>query len=158
MEVYEPTYLERFGSCSRVDVLDAAPDAPRATIRGGLEALPEAAFDCFVLTQTLQATADPAATLRAARRALAPGGVLLLTVPGISQIAPGEAFGDFVRFTAHGLRAAFGDWTPTHLHAPGDVRTAAAFLYGMAEHELEAAAFDADDPAYELVVCARAVA
>jgi len=158
VEIYEPTYLERFGSCTAIDVLDADPRAARATIRGDFGALPGGAFDCFVCTQTLQLVADPATALRQARDALAPGGVLLLTVPGISQIAPGEAFPDHVRYTSHGLRAlarqVFG---ATEVRAHGNVRTAAAFLYGLAEDELDAEAFAHDDPAYEVLVTLRAV-
>lgn len=162
VEVYEPTYLERFGGdrLERVDVLDAAPDAPRATIRGDFSALPADTFDCFVCTQTLQLIADPATALAQARAALRSGGVLLLTVPGISQIAPGEAFPDHARFTGHGLRALAtpAGFASIDVSAHGNVRTAAAFLYGMAAEELEPAAFADDDPAYELVVTLRAVA
>lgn len=158
VEIYEPTYLERFGACERIDVLDADPASTRATIRGDLSALPAGAFDCFVCTQTLQLIADPVTALGQARDALRPGGVLLATVPGISQIVPGEAFPDFVRYTAHGLRAAAAEVFPgAEVTAHGNVRTAAAFLYGMAEHELAPGAFADEDPAYELVVCLRAV-
>jgi SAM-dependent methyltransferase len=159
VEIYEPTYLERFGAgaLERIDVLDADPHATRATIRGTLSALPTGAFDCFVFTQTLQLIADPLAALRRAHDALAPGGVLLATVPGISQIAPGEAFPDHVRYTSHGLRALADQvFAEADVRAHGNVRTAAAFLYGLAEDELEADAFAHDDPAYELVVTLRA--
>jgi len=161
VEIYEPTYVERFGSASQVDVLDAADDAPRATIRGDFSALPEGAFDCFVCTQTLQLIGEADLALRQAQACLAPGGVLLLTVPGISHIAPGEAFPDHVRYTSHGLRAlaAEAGFASYDVSTGGNVRTAAAFLYGLAEHEVDPRAFadEADDPAYELVVCLRAV-
>ena len=160
VEIYEPTYVERYGApgaVTRVDVLDADPHATSATIHGDFSALPDAAFDCFVCTQTLSAIADPAAALREARRALAPCGVLLVSVPGISPFMTGEAFPDTLRFTAHGLRQQFGDWADVDVRAYGTLPSAAAFLYGLAEHELDPAAFADDDPAYEVVVCARAV-
>jgi SAM-dependent methyltransferase len=144
----------------RVDVLDADPGSTRATIRGDFAALPADAFDCFVCTQTLQAIADPLTALRQAHAALRPGGVLLATVPGISQIAPADPFPDHVRYTGHGLRElarrVFPDAVVT---AHGNVAAAAAFLYGMAEEDLAAGVLDAaaDDPAYELVVTLRAV-
>jgi SAM-dependent methyltransferase len=157
VEIYEPTYLERFGRCTQVDVLDADPAATRATIHGDFAALPEGAFDVFGCTQTLQAIADPLAALRQAREALKPGGVLLATVPGISQIAPGDPFPDHVRYTSHGLRTLAQQVFPrAEVVARGNVATAAAFLYGMAEHEVGAGAFADDDPAYELVVTLRA--
>ncbi len=158
VEIYEPTYLERFGACERVDVLDADPDAGRATIRGDLSALPEASFDCFVLTQTLSLVEDPAAALRDAHRALRPGGVLLATVPGISQIWPPDAFPDLWRFTAEGLRrAAAHAFAQPEVAAHGNVRAAAAFLYGLAAHELAPEDLARDDEAYPLVVTLRAV-
>lgn len=157
VEIYEPTYLERFGACTRVDVLDADPAAARATIHGDLSALPAGTFDVFVCTQTLQAIADPLAAMRQAHDALRPGGVLLATVPGISQIVPGEPFPDHVRFTSHGLRAlAEQAFAQPQVVAHGNVATAAAFLYGLAEEELDPGAFADDDPAYELVVTLRA--
>jgi SAM-dependent methyltransferase len=157
VEIYEPTYLERFGACTQVDVLDADAASTRATIRGDLSALPADAFDVFVCTQTLQAIADPLTALRQAHRALRPGGVLLATVPGISQIAPGDPFPDHVRFTAHGLRTLAEQVFPgAQVTAHGNVRTAAAFLYGLAEDELDTEAFATDDPAYELLITLRA--
>jgi len=158
VEIYEPTYLERFGSCTQVDVLDNDPDAARATIHGDFAALPAGAFDCFVCTQTLSLVADPLAALRDAHAALAPGGVLLVSVPGISQIHPPDVFPDLWRFTAEGLRRLAGQvLAQADVRAHGNVRTAAAFLYGLAEHEIDAGDFARDDPAYPLVVTLRAV-
>ncbi|HEY8582132.1 MAG TPA: class I SAM-dependent methyltransferase [Capillimicrobium sp.] len=160
VEIYEPTYLERFGGgrLTRIDVLDADPTAERATIHGDLSALPSAAFDCFVMTQTLQLIADPAAALRQARNALAPRGVLLLTVPGISQINPSDTFPDHVRYTAHGLRSVAGEaFDDVEVTAHGNVQTAAALLYGLAEEDVDPGLFASDDPAYPVVVTLRAV-
>ncbi len=160
VEVYEPTYLERFGGArmERVDVLDADPGSLRATIRGDFAALPADAFDCFVCTQTLQAIADPLIALRQAHAALRPGGVLLVTVPGISQIAPADPFPDHVRYTSHGLRELAAQvFEDPQVAAHGNVAAAAAFLYGLAEEEVAADLLAVDDPAYELVVTLRAV-
>jgi len=158
VEIYEPTYLERFGRCDRIDVLDLDLANPRATIHGDFDALPPAAFDCFVCTQTLSAVGDPLRRLREAHAALKPGGVLLATVPNITPDVPGEAFPDHLRYTAHGLRSLAAQVFPEpEVRAHGNVRTAAAFLYGMAEHELDPADFARDDPAFELVVTLRAV-
>ncbi|HEU4656033.1 MAG TPA: methyltransferase domain-containing protein [Capillimicrobium sp.] len=158
VEIHEPTYLERFGSCERVDVLDADPASTTATIRGDLSALPAGAFDCFVCTQTISLVDDPATALRQARDALRPGGVLLVTVPGISQIWPPDEFPDLWRFTAEGLRRlAAGAFDRFEVEAHGNVQAAAAFLYGLAEHEVDPGVLERDDPAYPLVVTLRAV-
>jgi hypothetical protein len=84
--------------------------------------------------------------------------VLLATVPGISQIAPDDAFPDHVRYTAHGLRTLAEQVFPdAQVGAHGNVHAAAAFLYGMAEDEVDPRALVADDPAYELLITLRAL-
>jgi SAM-dependent methyltransferase len=166
LEVHEPTYTQRFGGAqvTRGDVLDAAPDAPRATVRGDLstgEGMPEGAFDCFICTQTLSLVPDVRAALEHARRTLAPGGVLLATVPGISHraVADDDGFPDHWRFTLPGLRnvaaEAFGAES-VQLSAWGNVAVAAAFLYGLAEHEVDPALLVRDDPDFEVVLALRA--
>lgn len=167
LEIAEPTYTERFGDgrVSRSDVLDAAEEAPDATIHGDLatgEGIPPGAFDCFVLTQTLSLVYDVEAAVGHAREALAPGGVVLATVPGIShQSQVGiEEFPDYWRFTKLGLRRVFekhfgaGD---LEVRAYGNVVAACAFLRGLADHELEREWLEPHDPEYELLIAVRAV-
>ena len=75
------------------EVLDIDPINPAATIVGDLGvvgSLPEGAFDCIVLTQTLQYIYDLRTAMENLYQALAPGGALLITVPGISPIGNGE--------------------------------------------------------------------
>jgi hypothetical protein len=167
LEIYEPTYTRRFGGerVARADVLDVQEGAPHATLQGDLETgrgVPRSSFDCFICTQTLSLIYDLPAAARHAREALVPGGVLLLTVPGISQrsLAGEGDFPDLWRFTSVGLeRLIVGSFGPSDVEvsAWGNPITAAAFLYGLAEHEVDPAAFTWNDPEYELVVAARAV-
>ena len=59
-----------------------------ATFVGDLtqsDTLPEAVFDCIVLTQTLQYIFDIRAAVATLFRALKPGGVLLLTVNSVKK-------------------------------------------------------------------------
>jgi len=164
LEVLDPSYAERFGrGAARIDVLDVDPSNSRATIVGDLasgQGLPRETFDCFICTQTLSLIDDVRAAVAQAHALLAPGGVLLLTVPGIShQAAPAaEAFPDLWRFTKRSverlLRERFDD---VAVCAEGTVAAAAAFLYGIPVDELDAAVLDPHDADYEMVVCARAV-
>jgi SAM-dependent methyltransferase len=166
LEIYEPTYTQRFGGARvlRGDVLDAAAHASRATIRGDLETgdgVPEGVFDCFICTQTLSLVLDVRAALEHARRALAPGGVLLATVPGVSHhhLAGDTDFPDHWRFTAIGIRRLAADVfgaDSVEVSAWGNVAVAAAFLYGLAEHEVATGLLHRDDPDYEVVIGLRA--
>jgi SAM-dependent methyltransferase len=167
LEVLDATYTRRFGgdAVERSDVLDLDPENAAATVRGDLQSgagIPTGVFDCFVCTQTISITYDFAGSLDTAYAALAPGGVLLLTVPGIShQAAPdGERFPDHWRFTWRAidrlLAERFGADRVT-VHAEGTVAACAAFLYGIPAAELEPACLDPHDPDYEMVICARAV-
>ena len=162
LEVYEDTYATRFGSRVLIDVIDASP-SPRATLVGDLASpgwLPEYRFDCVILTQTLQSAPDPRAILATVRSAMTPHGTLLATFAGISQRSrSGEdpGFLDKWRFTSDGVRSLFdGTGFRADVRAYGNVLAAASFLYGLAEHECDPAAFTSDDPDYEVVVCARA--
>ncbi len=164
LEVAEDTYTRRFGGekVTRSDVLDVLPGAPAATITGDLgtgEGLPSGAFDCCVCTQVLGAVGDPGAAIAHAHAALRPRGVLLASVPGISQAHQGDPVPDRWRFTTTGVRELFarhfdGD---ADVEGHGTVRAAAAFLYGLAEHELEPGALEPHDPEYALVITVRAV-
>ena len=164
LEVAEPTYTEWFGSAvERSDVLHVQAGDPKATIVGDLttgEGIPEGAFDCLILTQTLHVIYDAPAALRGARAALKPGGVLLVTLPGISQVSrvDMEEWGDYWRFTTASARRLFeGVFDDFEVEAHGNVVAAAAFLYGLAQDELEPEELEAADPDYELVITVRAV-
>jgi len=114
LEIYEDTYTRWYGGerVTRSDVLHKGDHNPAATLYGdlasgeGLGPELDGAFDCFILTQTLLLVWDVPAALATARRLLAPGGVLLVSVPGISQVSLTDRaeHGDWWRFTSGGLR------------------------------------------------------
>ena len=80
LEVQDSVYTDLLGSGVEArDVLDIDPANPRATIVADLaktEALPEAVFDCFILTQTLHLIYDLRAAVRGCHHLLRPGGTL----------------------------------------------------------------------------------
>jgi SAM-dependent methyltransferase len=162
LEVKDDAYARRFGGAAltAVDVLDIDPANPRATIHADLaaaDAIPDARFDCVVLTQTLQYVHDVPAAVGHLHRMLAPGGVLLVTLPCMSRIAPG---GDFWRFTPEGCAALFGaafGADAVEVRARGNVLAATSFLMGMAVEELPRDRLLRDDPELPLLVCVRAV-
>jgi SAM-dependent methyltransferase len=167
LEIGDATYTKRFGGgdVERSDVLHVVPGSPGATIVADLTepgALPAGAFDCIICTQTLQQLYDPRAALSSLHGALKPGGVLLATVPGISQIdrSAMDCWGDYWRFTTLSAAKLLADTFPgeeTSITSHGNVLTAAAFLYGLAAEDLGDEDLAYEDPDYEVLITVRAV-
>jgi glycosyltransferase involved in cell wall biosynthesis len=165
LEIGDDTYTRRFGAArvTRNDVLDVDPGNPRATIVADLaqsRRLPEEAFDCVIFTQTLLFIYEAQAALAALYRMLKPGGVILATVPGISQISRYEMdqTGDYWRFTtrsAQRLCESVFDTENVEVTAYGNVLAASAFLFGLASHELTREELDYSDPDYQLLITVR---
>lgn len=166
LEVGTDMYTRRFGGerVSVSDVLHVSESKPGVTIIADLTQahhLPTGVFDCVILTNTLQFIYHPAAALETVHRALKPGGILLVTVPGICAISryDFDHWGEFWRFTTLSLGRMMEEAFPggeVQVEAHGNVLSSAAFLYGLAAEELEAAELDFHDPDYPLVVCGRA--
>ena len=165
LEVGDDRYTVRFGGArvERSDVLHVDAAYPSATFAGDLaqpDALPEAVFDCIIITQTLQFIFDMRAAVATLHKALKPGGVLLLTAPGISQIEEGEGASRWYwSLTAIAARRLLEERFPpaeVRVEAHGNVFAAAAFLYGLAAEELDSADLDLFDPSYPVVVTCRA--
>jgi SAM-dependent methyltransferase len=166
LEVGDDSYTRRFGgdAVCRSDVLHVVPGNPKATIVADLsvgDGIPADAFDCIVLTQTLQFVYDVPSALRVLHRSLVPGGVLLATIPGISQIDRGE-WGScrYWSFTAVSARRLFDDHFPSsalEIEVHGNVLSATAFLQGLASHELRPEELDAHDACYPVSILIRAV-
>ncbi len=164
LEIADDTYARRYGSgVTAIDVLHAQPGNPKATIvadltqRTGIES---ERFDCAILTQTLPFVTDPAGLLREVHRILQPGGVVLATVPCISQISRYDAdrWGDYWRFTSMGARTLFeATFASVEVRAYGNVLSAVAFLHGLAAGDLLREELDHADRDYELIVAVRAV-
>ena len=163
LEVLNNGYTERFGvGVERSDVLDIDASNPSATIVADLAAaddVPGDAFDCFVLTQTLQYVYDLQSAVGHVHRVLRPGGTVLCTVPTVSRIARGTLETEYWRLTALAcerlFQDAFVDGT-VDVRAHGNVLASVAFLVGMAAEELSARELDRVDPFFPLLVTVRA--
>lgn len=167
LEIADATYTRRFGGqrVRQSDVLHADDRNRHATIIGDLTTgagIPKDAFDCIVLTQTLHCIDNILAAIINGARALVPGGVLLATLPGISQISryDMERWGDRWRFTSISARRLFVDVFGSgnvSIETHGNVLAATAFLQGISVEELTTDELDHHDPDYELVMTVRAV-
>jgi SAM-dependent methyltransferase len=167
LEIGDNTYTLRFG-CDRVqqsDVLHVVPGNFSATIVADLstaETIPDEIFNCIILTHTLQFIYDFRSALRHLQRVLMPGGVLLATLPGISQISryDMDRWGEYWRFTTLSTELLFEEFFPRknlQITAHGNVVAAIALLHGLASRELRRAELDYHDPDYQVVITVRAL-
>lgn len=165
LEIGDDSYTKQFGG-DRVtvrDVLHVTEGNPIATFVGDLthaEQIPSNAFDCFILTQTLHLVYEFRDALKTIHRILKPGGVVLATVPGISQISS-DTWADYWcwSFTTRSIQQLFTEsFPPEHVQveAFGNVLAATSFLQGIAAEELTPEELDYRDRSYELLITIRA--
>jgi len=160
LEIAESTYSHKFGQgVSCFGVLHTRP-GKQVTIVGDLTnpaALPTDEIDCFICTQTFNFIYDFKAAIRGAFQLLRPGGVLLATLGGISQISryDMDRWGDYWRFTALSAEKIFSEAFGTgqvKVTAYGNVLAATAFLQGISADELTHSELDHSDDDYQLLI------
>jgi SAM-dependent methyltransferase len=166
LEVADNNYTLRFGGASvrESEVLHVQGGNPKATIVADLtssNSIAPSSFDCIILTQTLQFIYDTRAAVRTLYHTLKPGGVLLATFPGISQISryDMDRWGEYWRFTTLCARKLFEEaFAPVNIkvEAYGNVLAANAYLYGLAAEELSHEELEYRDPDYEVLIAVRA--
>jgi SAM-dependent methyltransferase len=102
-------YQELFPEAVAFDI----PENPHADLHGSIEAIPvqDASFDLVLCLQVLEHVPDPAAAVRELRRAVRPGGRVLLSTHGVYPFHPNPD--DLWRWTHQGLERLFltnGEW------------------------------------------------
>jgi len=168
LEIGEARYSSQFARKSDIehlDILDVSAENPQATVIADLtvgSGLPSNHFDCVICTQTLIVIYDVRAAVRTLHRILKPGGTILVTLPGLSQICRPDMdeWGDYWRFTSLSARRLFEevfDPAGVTVEAYGNVLTATAFLYGLAAEDLRQRELDLRDPDYEVTIGLKAV-
>lgn len=167
LEIKEPLYTEKFGGdrITKSDVLHIEAGNPKATIVADLtkaDHLSSNTFDCIILTQTLPFIYDVRAAIKTLHRILKPGGVLLATVPGITQISHDDMnrWGQYWSFTTLSTQRLFEEaFDPNKIEvtAYGNVLSAIAFLHGIVAEEIEQSNLDYHDPEYQVLITARAM-
>jgi len=164
LEVGDDSYTKRFGGerVARADILHIDAASPRATITGDLSdrsTLPEAEFDCAIITQTIHLIYDMRASVQNLYRSLKPGGTLLLTSPGITPVAR-DRWQDtwFWSMTPAGARKLFGEvFGDEHVEVDfyGNVFASIALLTGVATEEVSKRKLDVKDESYPVIVAVR---
>jgi 2-polyprenyl-3-methyl-5-hydroxy-6-metoxy-1,4-benzoquinol methylase len=167
LEFGSDVYARKYGSdrVQRIDVLDLGVENPHATIVADLnhgDELPAGAFDCIICTQVLLLVYDLRAAIASLHRMLKPGGVLLLTSPGIQKISRGdmEIGGDFWRFTPLAINKLLEEAFPSDrikIETFGNALTASGFLHGLAVEDIQPMDMDTRDSRFPVSICARAV-
>lgn len=167
-EIQSDEYTRMFGGdrVERSEIIDANCDNADRTLTLDLAqtaTAPEDAFDCVLCTQTLFLIRDYAAAVRSLFRMLKPGGVVLVTVPGICPVIRGPLIAgvgeDWWRFTARSAHVIFAEVFGAgnvRTESYGNVLTATAFLMGLVQEELTAEELNFRDPDCEVVVAVRA--
>jgi SAM-dependent methyltransferase len=166
LEIGDNTYTIHYGGrqVTQSDVLHVNENNAAATFVGDLTDAPHVpsdAFDCVIITQTFHLIYDVKAALRTCYRVLKPGGVLLATVPGISNVDY-EEWGSiwmwaFTKRSAQlMLEETFPDATQ-EIRSEGNVLVASAFLYGLGVGELTKTELETNDPHYQVIITMRAV-
>jgi len=167
LEIGDATYTRRFGGerVKKSDVLHVVEGNPEATIVGDLskaDHIPSEYFDCIIITQTLNRIYDIRSALATLFRILKSGGVLLVTVPGISKVGDGSDWGDdwHWAFTDQSARLLFEEFfnkPNVEVETYGNVLTAIAFLHGIATEDLTREELVYKDKEYQVIITVKAV-
>jgi len=164
LEIQEAKYAGKYARPgSQIDILDIDSTNGSADIIDDLQScskIEDETYDCLVLTQVLQLIPDFKGAIATAARILRPGGVLLLTSPGITPaISTNEE--DFSwSFFKPGLKrilSAHFDTRKLLLHPHGNVGLAASSLMGLSTEDVPPDLFAFQDAEYPIVLTARAV-
>lgn len=165
LEVGTDIYSRRFGRdrVEQLDVLHIHEGNPKATLVGDLATpgtLPSDAFDCIILTQTLQLVYDMRAAVAQMLIALKPGGTALITVPGIGAIDPGEwgasRYWSLTEPALERLLCERFDPATVTVETYGNLFAATAFLHGACVEEIDEEKLRPLDRAYPVTVAASA--
>ncbi len=165
MEIAERDYTIKFGGSkvSRAYVLHVENQCDELSIKGNLEngeGIPENFVDCFIVTQTLPFIYDVRQVAKNIIKVLKPGGVALITVPGITQISryDMDRWGHFWSFTDLTVKRLFSELVPEEnidINTYGNVKVASSFLYGLCLEEISHEDLDHHDKNYQLIITAK---
>jgi SAM-dependent methyltransferase len=161
LEIADNKYSKMYGrNVSRYEILYINGDNPKATIIGDLtntETLPGNKIDCFVCTQTFNFIYNFSDAIQGAFHVLKPGGYLLATVAGLSQVSryDMDRWGDYWRFTTLSAKktfeAVFGTGN-VDVDYYGNCLAAVSLLRGVAAEELSKEGLDSKDHDYEVTI------
>lgn len=166
LEIGDNEYTIKYGkdTVRRSEILHVDSSNPRATYVGDITCVPQIPsgyFDCIIFTQTLHLIYDFKSALQTCYRILKPGGCLLLTVPGISQVDKGPWKEHWLwSFTDTSMRRLMSETfngSAVDIRSYGNVHVASAFLYGMGLPEIRKNFLLYNDPSYQVIISVKAI-
>jgi SAM-dependent methyltransferase len=165
-EISENTYSKKFGSkVKKYEILHCEDIGGEVTIVGdlaNLDSLPRNSIDCFILTQTLNFIFDVNEAIKGVHYILKPGGVVLATVSGISQISryDMDRWGDYWRFTDLSIKMLFDQVFGSdnvEVSTFGNALAAVAFMEGVSAEELNLNQILHHDADYQITIAVKAI-
>lgn len=163
-EVGDDKYTRQFETGATKIEIFHVDEKSHGTIIGDLtclETLPENYLDCFILTSVLNHIYDYQKAIEGIHKMLKPGGIALVTVPGLSQISlyDYERWGDYWRFTDMSIKKVFEEFFGSgnvSCQTYGNVYSASAGLYGKPSEKLSKKEILFCDPNYQVVIGLKA--
>ena len=161
LEVGDNTYTLKYGQPGvNGDVLSLSDGGQRDVMVGNLvtgEGVPRGQYDAIILTQVLHVLTDIGVALEHIYAALAEGGVILATLPVITQISryDMDRWGDYWRVTDKAVQLILDRYIPgctAKIRAYGNHLTAIASLSGLAAEELTTQELDYFDSDYQILI------
>ena len=167
LEISESTYSKKYGKeITSFEILHYDTSNRHATIIGDLTestTLPENTMDCFICTQTLNVIYEVKKAIAGSHYLLQSNGVLLVTVPCISQVSryDMDRWGEYWRFTDLSAKLLFEECFGkgnVEIETFGNVLAAKSFLDGLAVEDLpDTTLLDVVDKDYPIIIGIKAV-
>lgn len=163
LEIGERAYTEQFGTTVAESHMLHYSNAEGATYVDDLttgKSVPDNMYDCVIFTQTLHLIYDMKSAVETLHRILKPGGILLCTVPGITQISDNEWNPSWYwSLSPHSAKRLFGEVFAERdldIECHGNMLAAVSFLMGLADEELTPRELDHQDVEYPVIVAIAA--
>lgn len=158
-EFAEDTYTKRYGKDLKnsyiYHVYGWGENVKKINLVTG-DGVEEEVLDCLICTQTIQFIYELDKAINNIVRLLKIAGCALITVHGIAQISLYDYrnWGEYWRFTKKTLENMMASYCNIEyeIHSYGNVKIAAAMLYGLAVEDLDKKDFGYDDEQYPVIL------
>lgn len=165
MEIDSNLYTRKYGGDKVKKEIKLHVFGWNGAIKGNFETgegLSEAMVDCLICTQTLQYIYDLESAMKNIYKILKPGGVALITVPGIKCLSENDDnnWGEKWSFTEKSvsiLSEKFFGKDNYIVNTYGNVKIVTAYLYGICCEELKIDDFLYNDKQFPFLITARLI-